>query len=507
MDDTKLDLARLTIERELERMRGEVANAKAELETFKNSVAQQVSDAKVQIGDQAIDKMSKAFTEFRAWVLLGIALLVTVGGASAYQLYTGVRQIIESKVTDWLSFEKKGALLKESLESIRMRVVLDALVIRMERLSLSGTYRNQLELSAAEKSRLVAYMLDPDTSEIDFRDGARVLGAHIGLFYPGIDTKLDELLSKTMSRFQVDSYRPRVLLQTLKRYQGIGHYASAILKSEEVPNDLRESAFVALIEFFGEDARRYAMAHLLNEEHRPLQEAEARVLVGEEKAAGLINQWLMKKSARGEGIGAQVMLADSLASRISSISTDAAHQKWLTDRAASLLVTAISKGAKLHYDDSFFPRVDLRFQTDGSAGFRQADRLFADNKSLMPAMVRTASSTGLPAETFVRALTTKGTRGEVFGLRIVLHAASLTGKTFGTIGATNVAGPLLLIADDKASVPSIEVSFRAKDGRWITDRVISFSNLYSADFSFAYDEAVLQMARTRNLHELGSLFE
>ncbi|MNR28968.1 hypothetical protein D3C85_1463200 [compost metagenome] len=76
---------------------------------------QQVADAKVQIGEKAIEKMSRVFAEFRSWAVLCAALVFAGGGFGFYQLYTGAGKIIESKINDWLSFEKKGALLKESL--------------------------------------------------------------------------------------------------------------------------------------------------------------------------------------------------------------------------------------------------------------------------------------------------------------------------------------------------------------------------------------------------------
>ncbi|CAJ0784049.1 hypothetical protein [Ralstonia chuxiongensis] len=75
MNESNMDLMRLTMERDLERMKAEVASAKAELEAVKAGLTQQVADAKVQIGDHAIDKIHKI-------LLLGIALVVTVGGFS-----------------------------------------------------------------------------------------------------------------------------------------------------------------------------------------------------------------------------------------------------------------------------------------------------------------------------------------------------------------------------------------------------------------------------------------
>ncbi|WP_159069222.1 hypothetical protein [Burkholderia metallica] len=510
MDDKNLDLMRLTIERDLERLRNEVARATGDLETFKSQLVQQVADAKVQIGDQAVDKMYKVFTEFRSWAVLGIALLVTVGGMSFYQFYTGARQTIETKITDWLSFDKKGALLKESLESIRMRVVLDSLVTRVVRGSMTGSYRNPLELSQAEKSRLISYMLDPDTSESDFRDGARVLGASIGMFYFGTDPKFDELISKTMSRFEVDSFRPRALLDSLSRYQGIGGYALAILNAKNVPNDLRFSAFRALKGISSAEAEKYATAHLLNEQYAPLQDEQAKSLVAEEQAQGIVDAWLANKAKAGSSAIARTMLADSLVSQIPSLNfsmeTNPLHRKWMMNRAASMLVAAISEGAKLDYDDSSYPRVTLGFRQVDRTTFMGLYQLFDRSESFMEAVTRAASSAGVTPDVFVRALTTKGTRGEVFGLRVILNSAKLVGASFGSIDAATTMGSVLLVSNDKSATPSITASFRSRDGNWVTDEVKSFNGLYDAAISFAYDESVLRMAQNSFKFEFENSF-
>ncbi|AOK60164.1 hypothetical protein [Burkholderia ubonensis] len=499
MDDKNLDLMRVTIERDLERLRNEVARATGDLETFKSQLVQQVADAKVQIGDQAVDKMYKVFTEFRSWALLGVALLVTVGGMSFYQFYTGARQTIETKITDWLSFDKKGALLKESLESIRMRVVLDSLVTRVVRGSMTGSYRSPLELSQAEKSRLISYMLDPDTSESDFRDGARVLGANIGMFYFGVDPRLDELISKTMSRFEVDSFRPRALLDSLSRYQGIGSYALAILNAKNVPNDLRFSAFKALKGMFSGEAEKYAAAHLLEEQYAPLQDELAKSLAAKEQAVRLVDAWLAKKIEIGGGAIAHVMLADSLVSEIPSLNLsteiDPLHRKWMVGRAAAMLAFAISEGAKLAYDDSSYPRVTLGFRLADRTTFLGLYQLFDRSEPFMEAVTRAASSAGISPDVFVRALTTKGARGEVFGMRAILNTAKLVGVSFGTIDATTTMGSILLVSNDKSTTPSITASFRSRDGNWVTDQIKSCNGLYDAKLSFAYDEAVLRMAQ------------
>lgn len=504
-DERNVDLLRLTVERDLERMKAEVASAKAELQAIKTELVQQVADAKVEIGERAIEKMYKAFSEFRTWAIVGVSLFFTIGGVTAYQIYTGARHIVESRIDDWLSFDKKGALLKESLEGIRTRVVLDGLVTQMERSRIDRSPRSPLTISPAEESRLVAYMLEPNTSETDFRDGARVLGASIGIFYPGIKSDFDKLLSSTLTRFRADSYRPSVLLTALRHYQGTVEYANNILKAKNVPDDIRYSAFNVLSGFYSNDAQKYATANLLTESYAPLQDAEAMSLADDTASANLVDQWLVKKSAQGDGVDARVMLADKISLHVSSLNMAPTDQKWMVSRISSLIDSAIFHGAKLYFSDSIPSHVALGFKTDKATQFRQCDWIFDDGKILMPAMAKKALSEGIPADVFVRALTTRGSRGEIFGLSVILNTASLTGEAFGIIDDGNVAGPLLLVADDNAPTPTINVSFRAKDGRWITDHVKSFSNFYSANLSFAYDQAVLEMTKIHDLNDFDDL--
>ncbi|MNX41586.1 hypothetical protein D3C86_719920 [compost metagenome] len=501
MGDRNLDLVRLTVERELDRVRGEVAESKADLEKFKADLVQQVADAKVQIGEKAIEKMSRVFAEFRSWAVLCAALVFAGGGFGFYQLYTGAGKIIESKINDWLSFEKKGALLKESLESIRMRVVLDSLVTRMERSGWTEYFGHRFDVSAAEKSRLVAYMLQEDTSEMDFRDGARVLAAHFGLFFPAMDTQLNELLSKTMARFQVDNYRPVVLFEAFKRYQGIAHYAEQVLEKPNIPVQLRTAAFKALAVVSSEDAQKYAKGNLLKEEYSPLRDALALSLAGEQGATHLVDRWIDKKTEEGEGVDARVMLADSLAARISPMNFKPDEQKWLINRSAALLVDAIGKGAKLTFRENM-SGADLAFRTDRDSASRQADNIFDKLEALLPALTKAASVAEIPADEFIRALTTTGARGQIFGLKIIIASTSLVGHEFGVIGNSSVAGSVLVVSDDRAIDPTIQVSFRAKDGSWVSDKAKSLGDLYGGKIIPAYDEIVLQAIRLNDLRRL-----
>jgi hypothetical protein len=503
MDNHKLNVTNLINEREFERMKAELSAARIELESFKSDLVQQVADAKVQIGDQALEKMSKAFSEFRLWAAFFIVVGGAVVGLSFYQIYSVARQTIETKITDWLSFDKKGALLKDSLEQIRTRVVLDGLVTKMTRNGTSSSYIGRLELSESEKSRLVAFMLEPETSETDFRDGARVLEAYIGPFYFVADSKLDELLSKTLTgAIEKDSARPIALLESLKRYPGIALYAKAILAIDGVPDRLRMSSFSALAAQFGNEAKEYAAKHLLTEKNSFLQEAEAKVLADDPNAQPTIDKWLLAQSKLGKAAEAKLLLVDSLAARISGSgpSFDAEGQKFIVERTAQLLIEAIRDGANLVYEDTFYPSVSLGMRYDKGRTFLRTPETFIDRKpQLMESVTRLAKSSNLAPEAFVRSFTSKGERGEMFGLRANLNSATLTGEAFGPIDARSVAGPVLLVADDKSKDSPIAVSFRSKEGAWVTDKVKSFQNFYSASLDFAYDQTVIQMARSQNI--------
>ena len=135
-----------------------------------------LAEAKATIGDHALDRMSKALSEFRNIALAAAAVLTTFGALSYFQLQSQVFKTVTAKLDDWLALDKPGSLARTSLETARARTELDAFVVKLERADLTG-HDDPLQLSEADKGRLVSYLMDSSTSLSDFRDGVVVLGS------------------------------------------------------------------------------------------------------------------------------------------------------------------------------------------------------------------------------------------------------------------------------------------------------------------------------------------
>ncbi len=496
MDQKDLDIARLTIESKLQA-------SKTELEQLKAELAKQVAEARIAIGDTAIDKMSKAFTEFRNWMGVG-ALILGISGFFGYQnLASNVEKTVSSRIDAWLSFEKKGAILKDTLETERMRVTMDALVVRLERAKLAEHYAPELELADSEKSRLVAYMLEPTTSDLDFRDGTRVLAGHFGPFFFGDDPKVDELFAAYVAPNRSNPFRLNILLQTLKGYRPAAAYAQAILDHPELPGNDRQVALRALESTDSTAAEAYARAHLGTETFAALAQEEAEVLATLPADQAKVDTWLGKQSGPDAGIRPALILADKIAPLADSSLgfADPASKDWAIKRTAALVVTAIQNGARVVVNDSMNER-SLAFRGQVAWGIENPEILFDKNDLLLKAIADTANARRIAPQVLVSALTTKSSRGEIFALQANLNKASLTGATFGTIDSSTAASPVMLMAIGGTN--PMQASFRSRDGRWIEDRITSFQRFQDATLHFAYDEAFLQLARSKHLNNLSN---
>ncbi|MGC4061071.1 MAG: hypothetical protein QM749_09625 [Aquabacterium sp.] len=516
MESEKLDLLHLTMAHELEKTKiqfeqfkaglgHQAADAKAELERFKGDLCAQVADAKVHIGEMAVEKMSKVFNEVRVWVIAVVVGLFGVGGLGYYQVSSTVERTITSKINDWLSFDKKGAILKDTLEATRTRVILDALVIKMERSKLSNQYRPELDLSHAEIDRLTTYMKDPNTPPNDFRDGARVIAAHFGPFYPGNDPQVDALIEAIFRKIRLDDPRAEILLQSLKRYPTMLGYANELLKKDELPDSLRLAAFDVLATEKASAATDYATAHLPTEPWPVLQWALAKHLSTKQNAVGIVDHWLKNQATPEDSTLKSIALADQLSPAIYStfqFEEDAAYRRWAIARAATLVVSAIANGARLNVCDSRgIAGQSLCFIVKRSSSLTSPDSLFQHGDLFLKAMLDVAATTKLPPETLIRGLTAQGAHGELFALQVEPGTHGFTGATFGQINDKTTASALMLVKQPSDINHPIHVTFRAKDGRWIDDVVVSYGDFYKSTVHFAYDQNLLEMAQRRQLNE------
>lgn len=504
----KLDAEVEKAKTQFEQLKGELnvrnVDSKAELEKIKGDLIQLLCDAKVQIGSYAVEEMGKAFGTARHLIWFVIATVVAIAGLVGLgfsQIQSRVESAVSDKLNDWLSFEKKGAVLKEALESVRQKAVLDALVLRLERDGVSGRDRGPFSMNENELDRLVGYM--QTCEEAEFRDGARVLAAYFGRFFPYRNARVDGLLNGVFNPLKVDNWRAPILLKSLKYYPTVGYVASQLLKEKDVPKAFAEPAFAALKNYDSDAATEYASAHLMNETLESFQIEMAKFLAHRKEKVVLVDRWIASRGTSAEKGIAAVMIADELAPAAKPFMAvdDSSGQKWAAERVASLLVDAIQHGAQIGVWEEFRSRVAIGFSFRGTTkGVRisAADYMFGADHDIFGAVAQAAEKAALPPDMFVIALTSRTKRGEVLALQIQsLGPAALVGEKVGRVDARRVAGPILLTSASGDERRHARMSFRGKDGQWVEDTVVGFEKFYRTTLRSAYDPQIVRLGSAR----------
>jgi hypothetical protein len=496
MDNNKdSNLEHLMMEKEFERM-------KADLERFKGELSGMIANAKVDIGDTAIAKMAQAFTFFKAFALGASALVLTLFGAGYFSAQSTAQKFIESKLNDWMSVDRKGAVLKETLDRVRMRAVLDSLVIKLARDRIESRGSNRIELSEIEKSRLIAYMQDPSTSAIDFRDGARILSAHLGpWFFQGTDPQIDDLLKPIFSSKDFDNEKRLILLEFLKNYLGMTPYAKEILENFAPPARWKRAAFFTLARYDTKFADQYAELNLLKDESYEFQlEMAMHLARSKEKESMTLDKWLIKQKKDGNP-GALVQVADAMIQSLSELSPKQSDDQTI-DRAARLLYSAITAGMHLNVCDRGLGSAYLCFTYNRASVSLNGAKNFFSKDRLLKTLMHSAKASAMTPEALIQSLTARSKDREDFSIRVKLNSAIFTGKTFGKISADSVNGDLTLYCENSNDGGGMYATFRSADGRWVKDKIIQVDDFYSAEFHFAYDEAFLNredMQRIRSM--------
>lgn len=476
------ELFRLIIERDNEK-------AKGAIEKFKSELIEMVANAKIDIGAHAIDRMSKAFSFFRISVFVAFVFLGTFGWLSYVSIESTARKVIQTKLDDWLSFEKEGAILKESLEQVRMQMVLNSLVIRLARDKMEGRGSFLFDMSESERTRLIAYMQDPATSEWNFRDAARLLSATY-VRYPNrfADIKIDQMIQPIFSDTSFTNEKRLILLESFRNYIGLFEYASEILQAKDAPTRWKIASFSTVSVFNDQLAIDYARQNLLNEKNTEFQIILGKTLAREENSYPL-DAWLKTQDQSDEGATTFIKMADEISNQFSrNYSSEALAQRSIK-RAANFIFHSISRGASLTICDRI-QTADLCFRKNNTSHSLHYPANIFKNDGLLHELASLANSSKFPPDQFVMALTTSSKSGALFGIQLELTNSSLTGAKFGAINKHTSIGTVMLshdVTDNK-----IYASYRSPDGNWIRDEVTGYTNFYQTKLRFAFDENFMQ---------------
>lgn len=490
------ELSKVLIERDQEK-------AKAELEKFKSELTMMVADAKVSIGDAAVERMSAAIGLLYKSVGAALVTLAGLGGIGYITVSSSVKQVIDTKVNDWLSVESKNSIVKTTLEKIRMRVVLDSLVVRLAREKLDGRSDIYFSLSPIERAGLLAYMQEPETDLVDFRDCARIISASLGKFgvaYPIAD--MDQMLKSVMGSNDFQNEKRGILLESLKGYPGLYGYALQALQGTQTPASWRAAAFDVVALFHPKEAAIYAETNLLKEESDWFQQKMALSLLNQ-AASSSLDQWLSLRLKNDDGALSWILAADTVApSRdFAPIEAEATVR---ARRSGKYLFTAIKNGARLA-NCAFSSATDLCFETRKSSYTISKPTDLFRNDIILSEVVKLAKEEKFDPAKLMSALTATGADHETYGIRADLGTATLMTENFGRVDSGTVRETVLLASGKRsgrgAEPAAVYVSFRAADGQWIHDVVIAYSDFYNSRLHFAFDESAMQAMEMRRFRK------
>lgn len=467
---------------------------------LKTELVQQVANAKVDIGKHAVDEMSKAFTFFRLSFAVAIALVFTLGGFSYVSIDSTVRKVVNAKLNDWLSFEKKGAILKDTLEHVREKMVLDSLVIRLARNKVEDRSNPSIEMSELEKSRLISYMQDPETDISDFQDAARLLAATHGMFSGRFaDIKLDQMIRPIFLEKSFTNEKRLILLESLKNYVGVFDYSVKILNEKDAPTSWKIPSYYNVSIYNRQFATQYARQNLLIEANAEFQQQMAAILVNEKNTAPL-NDWLEKHKQTDDGLMNYVRMADEISSQFSDFSSDATQKQKALKVAANLIFQSILHGANLSICERGLASNELCFKKNITSQSLQYPKHFFKDNNFLDEMKLLAKTAKFPTEQFVKSLTTTSQSGALFGIQVDLNGCSMNGAKFGKIDSDTAQGSIMLshdISDNK-----IYASYRKSNGDWIRDEVTGYTNFYQTNMRFAFDENFMQTSTMRRYKQM-----
>ncbi|MEO2219644.1 hypothetical protein ABGV49_21535 [Chromobacterium vaccinii] len=494
----RTELSKITIEKEFEKAKGEltllIADTKVEL-------IQAVADAKVHIGETAIDKMHTINGHLKNWVV-GVMITGTVAvlglcGLSYSSISSTAQKYIETKLDDWMSLEAKGSILKESLGQVRMEAVLNALTIRLEKAKLDGRSGLGFDISEAEKARVIAYMQEPTTSIFAFRDGANILGALMGPFgghRP--NPKVDELLKEVFTTKNYQDEKRDILLSTLWNYIGVYPYATQVIDDKDAPPNWRADAFHNISIFNDKKAYDFANNNILKDENNFIQIELAKYLARRSERSKELDGWF--KTPGKEDISLKYAIALNSASNKLINSLDTINgKKAAINQAVSYLYGIISTGGKIKICGDAQRPEEICVEKMNSIITVNNPRYLFGNDEIISELLYLSLKNNKTPEWLIGAITSKSKLGTSLALRYDIGQATLTGEAYGAINTNSCASSLMLVEDNVDGKIGVFARFRKPDGQWVSDRIIKFENFHAGKPHFSYDEDMINRMERR----------
>lgn len=483
-----------------------VDQAKRDLIEAKATVATELANAKKDIGELAVQRTLSVFSEARnvvaAMGLLALPLIVGSGFVGFNSLKSSSIAFVDAKVREWMSVSMPNSPVKETLERLRNRAVVDALTIQLARQTYSQQSAfSRVQLSADEKARLCQVMLDLDTSDSTFMDAARVIEASKGPLFAGYDhdLQLRDVINTVLADSKYSNRKRDIIFETLWREESLLDASIAVLKKDRIPDPWALFAFKNVSRYIPRDAEQYA-SKMLSSAYFGNQREAADFLAAQKPLDSSLSKWLdalRSKQSKQYPVIAATIAAQMVVSRNRSLSfpTDSpnpASSPEVLSIAAALLYDAVQSGASLRLSRHGVNPEAIQWVYSTKTQTQMANlsglRAYFEDDSLLTAVLsKSLGDVGKLANT-ISALEVPD--GQSYFASIQL---SLPDSGWLQIqGGTRLA-PHVVVGSIRLSKVSDElVAFwRAPSGQFMTGKVSAGSNLSGARFSYLTDETRL----------------
>lgn len=265
--EKEIALMKLEISDYLNEARLNVERLKLDNEKLRDSVDRRVDCVKSEVSSLAIDKSFSIMVQVRNWILV-FGLVVTLfsfmfGFLGIKNISDNLTDYFKNEVDRWLRFESEGGPVRETLDEIRNRALLDSYIISLVRSKVDGFGSSRVNLSEQDKSIIVSILLDENTSFTGFLDALKIISSDRWIYrFLGSN---DDVGKKIVGMLESNLYshdKKMQVLNFMRRDKVLLPYAKSILESKDGGGYDRSIAFENVSIYDPDYAMYYAVENI-----------------------------------------------------------------------------------------------------------------------------------------------------------------------------------------------------------------------------------------------------
>lgn len=471
--------------------------------SLKSEIENKTATALQEVANSSVEKTLKIIAEIRFWLATIIISLMVITGLVGWQFYDKMLKTVESRINGWLALDD-GSPVKTKLEDIRTRSLLDAYLIRAARQVQGDRFSTStMQLGAAEVKRLTLLLQDPDTTDIDFLDAAKVIAMTRGpIFGISPNPDLEKVVETVFSSNSFSNNKKYGLLTAWGNEISILPYAEEILKNDEnPPKYFKDSAFRIVSRKNPELALSYAIKEIKKDKSDNTENLISFIALSNPRSADLIawinNDGNKKSNTYPIALG---LISQSL---IKSAEKNSYFKTGdIEENAAKILATAISQGMYLEVISFSGRYSDIAFRSKGSPEVRSVEFIesFLKSTPVISKLFQKYTIDKKSLFNLTKSLQLVSENKYIAEILVDLSNGGELKLTDGsTISSQQTDDPVSIRADENEKVQTIFVKWKKKNGVYATGQLENIHQANLMKFSYSFDtETIGKLELRRN---------